>query len=130
MFGSDGLLVLADAGLIDYFVDSNKAGKIVICVLAFLNCYAISLMWNKYVLLNKALSRNARDEKRINDLPSIFDYDDALFSGEGSPYLSICSRAMEAARRSKAASTTARRRSCRRSRTSTARCSARAMWAT
>ena len=81
MFGSDGLLVLADAGLIDYFVDSNKAGKIVICVLAFLNCYAISLMWNKYVLLNKALSRNARDEKRINDLPSIFDYDDALFSG-------------------------------------------------
>ena len=102
MFGSDGLLVLADAGLIDYFVDSNKAGKIVICVLAFLNCYAISLMWNKYVLLNKALSRNARDEKSINDLPSIFDYDDALFSGEGSPYLSICSRAMEAARRSKA----------------------------
>ena len=43
MFGSDGLLVLADAGLIDYFVDSNKAGKIVICVLAFL-VYAISLM--------------------------------------------------------------------------------------
>ena len=56
MFGSDGLLVLADAGLIDYFVDSNKAGKIVICVLAFLNCYAISLMCSKYVLLNKAFS--------------------------------------------------------------------------
>ena len=102
MLGTEGLLVLADAGLIDYFVDSNTAGKIVIGVLAILNCYALSLMWNKYVLLKKALSRNARDEKRINELPSIFDYDDALFSGEGSPYLKICSRAMEAARRSKA----------------------------
>ena len=33
--------------------------------------------------------------------PSIFDYDDALFAGEGSPYLRICSRAMDAAHRGK-----------------------------
>lgn len=91
---------LAEIKLIEYFVDSNLAGKVVIAFLVVMNCYAMTLMWTKYQELKKALSYNARDEKRLNDLPSIYDYDDALFPGEGSPYLKICSRAMEAARRS------------------------------
>jgi biopolymer transport protein TolQ len=91
---------LAEIKLIEYFVDSNFAGKVVIAFLVVMNCYAMTLMWTKYQELKKALSYNARDEKRLNDLPSIYDYDDALFPGEGSPYLKICSRAMEAARRS------------------------------
>lgn len=99
---SSKLSVLADAGLITYFADSNAAGKGVIFVLVIMNCYALSLMWSKYQELKKAARNNARDEKRINDLPSIFDYDDGLFVGEGSPYLGLCSRAMDAARRSKA----------------------------
>ncbi len=95
------LELLADSGLIDYFIDSNMAGKGVIFVLGIMNCYALSLMWSKYQELKKAAINNARDEKRINDLPTIYDYDDALFAGEGSPYLVLCSRAMEAARRTK-----------------------------
>ncbi|MEK9634256.1 MAG: MotA/TolQ/ExbB proton channel family protein, partial [Opitutae bacterium] len=91
---------LAEVKLIEYFVDSNFAGKIVIALLVVMNCYAMTLMLTKYQELKKAISHNARDEKRLNDLPSIYDYDDALFPGEGSPYLKICSRAMEAARRS------------------------------
>ena len=91
---------LASSGLIDYFVDSNFAGKIVIFVLVIMNCYALALMYSKYNILKKARRNNARDEKRINEIPCIYDYDDALFSGEGSPYLKICSRAMAAARMS------------------------------
>ena len=94
-----GAFVLGSAGLIDYFIDSNNAGKVVICLLVVMNCYALSLMYSKYHLFKKANSMNARDEKRINDLNNIFEYDDALFSGVGSPYLTICSRAMAAARR-------------------------------
>ena len=90
--------VLADAGVIDYFIDSNFAGKLVIFVLAFLNCWAIAIMLNKYFDLKKIRRANARDEKRINQLASMADYDDANFSGQGSPYLQVCSRAMAAAR--------------------------------
>jgi len=97
---NDFFWVLAEIKLLEYFVDSNTAGKMVICLLVVMNCYAVTLMLTKYQDLKKALSHNARDEKRLNDLPSIYDYDDALFPGEGSPYLNICSRAMEAARRS------------------------------
>jgi len=102
MNGLEFSMSLASSNLIDYFVDSNTAGKIVIVFLGVMNCYALSLMWTKYQDLKRAIRNNARDEKRINDLSSIYDYDDALFSGEGSPYLAICSRAMEAARRTKA----------------------------
>ena len=70
---------LAEIKLIEYFVDSNFAGKVVIAFLVVMNCYAMTLMWTKYQELKKALSYNARDEKRLNDLPSIYDYDDALF---------------------------------------------------
>ena len=73
---------LADLKLIEYFVQSNIAGKIVIALLVVMNCYAMTLMWTKYQELKKAISHNARDEKRLNDLPSIYDYDDALFPGE------------------------------------------------
>ena len=62
----------------------------------FLNCTAIALMWSKFQEIKRALRNNARDEKRINNLTAIFDYDDSLFPGEGSPYLRICSRAMDA----------------------------------
>ena len=91
---------LAEIKLFDYFVDSNLAGKMVIAVLGVMNCYALTLMWTKHQELKKVITHNARDEKRLNDLPSIYDYDDALFPGEGSPYLKICSRAMDAARTS------------------------------
>ena len=94
-----GAFILGSAGLIDYFIDSNNAGKVVICLLVVMNCYALSLMWSKHQLFKKVNTKNARDEKRINDLDNIFQYDDALFSGGGSPYLKICSRAMAAARR-------------------------------
>ena len=69
---------LAEAGILSYFADSNAAGKGVIFVLVIMNCYALSLMLTKFQELKKAAKNNARDEKRINDLPSIFDYDDAL----------------------------------------------------
>ena len=90
---------LGSSGLIDYFIDSNNAGKVVICLLIVMNCYALSLMYSKHHLFKKVNAKNARDEKRINDLSNIFEYDDALFTGGGSPYLTICSRAMAAARR-------------------------------
>ena len=90
--------VLAEASVIDYFIDSNLAGKLVIFVLVFLNCWAIAIMLNKYSELKKIRKANARDEKRINELPSMMDYDDSNFGGQGSPYLHVCSRAMTAAR--------------------------------
>ena len=90
--------VLAEAGVIDYFIDSNFAGKLVIFVLVFLNCWAIAIMLNKYADLRKIRRANARDERRINELPSMMDYDDTNFGGQGSPYLHVCSRAMAAAR--------------------------------
>ena len=92
---------MATIKIIDYFADSNFAGKVVIFVLVFLNCTAIALMWSKFQEIKRAIRNNSRDEKRINNLPSIFDYEDSLFAGEGSPYLRICSRAMEAANRGK-----------------------------
>lgn len=99
--GNYGIDVLASIKVIEYFADSNFAGKVVIFVLVFLNCTAIALMWSKFQEIKRALRNNARDEKRINNLTAISDYDDSLFPGEGSPYLRICSRAMDAAHRGK-----------------------------
>ena len=99
--GIVGMDALAAIKVFEYFADSNFAGKVVIFVLVLLNCTAIALMWSKFQQIKRALHNNARDEKRINNLNSIFDYDDALFAGEGSPYLRICSRAMDAAHRGK-----------------------------
>ncbi len=90
--------VFAEAGLVKYFVDSNFAGKGVIFVLGFLNCLAIAIMWNKYQQLTRARRLNLRDERRINDLRSINDFDNSQFKGTGSPYLQVCSRALTAAR--------------------------------
>ena len=45
--------VLAESSVIDYFIDSNLAGKLVIFVLVFLNCWAIAIMLNKYSELKK-----------------------------------------------------------------------------
>ena len=89
--------VLGTAGIFDYFVDSNMAGKGVIFVLALLNCWALSIMFSKRADLKKIRMANARDEKRINDLSSMMDYEDANFAGQASPYLRVCSRAMAAA---------------------------------
>ena len=50
------LELLADSGLIDYFIDSNMAGKGVIFVLGIMNCYALSLMWSKYQELKRLRS--------------------------------------------------------------------------
>jgi len=90
--------VLADLGVFKYFIDSNLAGKGVILILVVMNCVAVSLMWNKFSDLRKISAANSRDEKRINELPSMADYADENFPGAGSPYLQICSRAMVAAR--------------------------------
>lgn len=90
--------VLTD--LIGYFADSNIAGKIVVIVLIFMNCWAISIMVNKNSDLKKIRQLNARDEKRLNELATILDYNDANFKGESSPYLRVCSRAMAAAHKS------------------------------
>ena len=85
--------VLAGAGVIDYFIDSNFAGKLVIFVLVFLNCWAIAIMLNKFFDLKKIRQANARDEKRINQLTSMADYDDANFAGRGVPiYKSVLGR--------------------------------------
>ncbi|MDA7756629.1 MotA/TolQ/ExbB proton channel family protein [Opitutales bacterium] len=99
--GIYGIETLGVIKVLDYFADSNFAGKVVIFVLVFLNCTAIALMWSKFQQIKRAIRNNARDEKRINSLPSIADYDDSLYPGEGSPYLTICSRAMDAAHRGK-----------------------------
>ena len=88
--------VLGTAGIFNYFVDSNMAGKCVIFVLALLNCWALSIMFSKSSDL-KIRMANARDEKRINELSSMMDYEDANFAGQASPYLRVCSRAMAAA---------------------------------
>ena len=45
--------VLGTAGIFDYFVDSNMAGKGVIFVLALLNCWALSIMFSKKSDLKK-----------------------------------------------------------------------------
>ena len=92
------MYTIGSASLIDYFIDSNTAGQVVICVLVIMNCWALTLMFSKHNLFKKVNAKNARDEKRINELNNIFDYDDDLFAGVGSPYLTICSRAMAAAR--------------------------------
>ena len=99
--GIYGIDAIATIKVFEYFADSNFAGKVVVLVLVLLNCTAMALMWSKFQQIKKALRNNARDEKRINNLPTISDYDNALFTGEGSPYLIICSRAMSAAHRGK-----------------------------
>ena len=50
--------ILADTGLLTYFVDSNLAGKGGLFVLIIMNCYALSLMWSKYQELKKAFPNN------------------------------------------------------------------------
>ena len=92
--------LLGSADLFSYFADSNFAGKVVIFVLALLNCWAISIMLSKNSELKRIRRANARDEKKINELPNMIDYDDANFPGQSSPYLRVCSRAMAAARAS------------------------------
>ena len=47
--------VFAGAGVIDYFIDSNFAGKLVIFVLVFLNCWAIAIMLSKFFDLKKSV---------------------------------------------------------------------------
>ena len=92
--------LLGSADLFSYFADSNSAGKVVIFVLALLNCWALSIMFNKNSELKRIRRANARDEKKINELSNMVDYDDANFPGQSSPYLRVCSRAMAAARAS------------------------------
>ena len=92
--------LLGSADLFSYFADSNSAGKVVIFVLALLNCWAISIMLSKNSELKRIRRANARDEKKINELSNLVDYDDAYFPGQSSPYLRVCSRAMAAARAS------------------------------
>ena len=92
--------LLGSADLFSYFADSNFAGKVVIFVLALLNCWAISIMLSKNSELKRIRRANARDEKKINELSNMVDYDDANFPGQSSPYLRVCSRAMAAARAS------------------------------
>jgi biopolymer transport protein TolQ len=92
--------LLGSADLFSYFADSNFAGKVVIFVLALLNCWALSIMFNKNSELKRIRRANARDEKKINELPNMVEYDDANFPGQSSPYLRVCSRAMAAARAS------------------------------
>ena len=91
MNGLEFSMSMASSNLIDYFVDSNTAGKIVIVFLGVMNCYALSLMWTKYQDLKRAIRNNARDEKRINDLSSIYMTMMMLFSPERevliSPYV-------------------------------------------
>ena len=90
--------ILAEAGVIDYFVDSNFAGKLVIVALVLINCGAFAIIISKYSDLKNIRRANVRDEKRINELVTMVDYDDNNFKGRGSPYLLVCSRAMAAAR--------------------------------
>ena len=90
--------LFADVGLLKYFTDSNMAGKGVIFVLGLLNCLAMAIMWNKSQQLRRVRRLNQRDEKRINDLGNMTDYNKEDFKGTGSPYLQVCSRAMDAAR--------------------------------
>ncbi|MDG1173988.1 MAG: hypothetical protein P8M67_06805, partial [Opitutales bacterium] len=67
--------VLASADIFSYFVDSNMAGKAVIFLLAILNCWAISIMLSKNSQLKRIRSSNGRDEKKINELPNMLDYE-------------------------------------------------------
>ena len=98
--GHNFVPLLGSADLFSYFADSNFAGKVVIFVLALLNCWAISIMLSKNSELKRIRRANARDEKKINELSNMVDYDDANFPGQSSPYLRVCSRAMAAARAS------------------------------
>ena len=98
--GHNFVPLLGSADLFSYFADSNFAGKVVIFVLALLNCWAISIMLSKNSELKRIRRANARDEKKINELYNMVDYDDANFPGQSSPYLRVCSRAMAAARAS------------------------------
>ena len=100
LIGCNFAPLLGSADLFSYFADSNFAGKVVIFVLALLNCWAISIMLSKNSELKRIRRANARDEKKINELPNMIDYDDANFPGQSSPYLRVCSRAMAAARAS------------------------------
>jgi biopolymer transport protein TolQ len=90
---------IADANVFDYFWNSNFAGKCVIFALFGLSIYAWSLIYSKYSDLRKLKQFNARHEKKIHELPSLMHYDDALFKGEGGPFLRLVSRAMEAYRK-------------------------------
>ena len=90
---------LADANVFDYFWDSNFAGKCIIFALLGLSIYAWSLIYSKYSDLRKLKQFNTRHEKKIHELPSLMHYDDALFKGEGGPFLRLVSRAMEAYRK-------------------------------
>jgi biopolymer transport protein TolQ len=90
---------IADANVFDYFWNSNFAGKCVIFALFGLSIYAWSLIYSKYSDLRKLKHFNARHEKKIHELPSLMHYDDALFKGEGGPFLRLVSRAMEAYRK-------------------------------
>ena len=92
--------LLGSADLFSYFADSILAGNVVIFVLALLHFWALSIMFNKNSELKRIRRANARDEKKINELPNMVDYDDANFPGQSSPYLRVCSRAMAAARAS------------------------------
>ena len=53
--GNYGIDVLASIKVVEYFADSNFAGKVVIFVLVFLNCTAIALMWSKFQEIKRAL---------------------------------------------------------------------------
>ena len=90
---------IADANVFDYFWNSNFAGKCVIFALFGLSIYAWSLIYSKYSDLRKLKQFNACHEKKIHELPSLMHYDDALFKGEGGPFLRLVSRAMEAYRK-------------------------------
>ena len=90
---------LAEANVFDYFWDSNFAGKCVIFALFVLSIYAWQLIYSKHSELSRLKKLNSRHETKLHELPSILHYDDALFKGEGSPFLRLVSRAMEAYRK-------------------------------
>ena len=61
--------VLGTAGIFDYFVDSNMAGKGVIFVLALLNCWALSIMFSKRADLKKSAWPMPGMKKELMNFP-------------------------------------------------------------
>ena len=94
IFLNSEFLFFAEANVFDYFWDSNLAGKCVIFALFGLSIYAWSLIYSKHSELSRLKKLNSRHETKIHELPSILHYDDALFKGEGSPFLRLVSRSM------------------------------------
>jgi biopolymer transport protein TolQ len=85
--------------LIDYFIQSNAAGQVIILLLAGASIFAWSIMLERYLDLSRLRKANKAFERSLAPVVILEEVDTALLDGQNSFYHYVFREAVEASHR-------------------------------